>query len=112
MKKATLTAALVLFCIATTALAQREKLLEIPDVSRDKVICFALYTVHNDIMKMTAQLYPLKEGEERKVRVYSVDECDRMLRASLDVRNRWVVQWGPAHRGRSVHGAASGRAAQ
>jgi hypothetical protein len=50
-------------------LAQRDKLLEIPDVSRDKVICFALYTVHNEIMKMTAQLYPLREGEERKVRL-------------------------------------------
>ncbi|HSW63843.1 MAG TPA: tyrosine-type recombinase/integrase [Dissulfurispiraceae bacterium] len=28
-----------------------------------------------------------------KVRVYSVDECDRMLRASLEVRDCWVVQW-------------------
>jgi len=30
---------------------------------------------------------------KRKVRVYSIDECDRMLRASLEVRDRWVVQW-------------------
>jgi len=30
---------------------------------------------------------------KRKVRVYSVDECDRILRASLEVRDRWVVQW-------------------
>ena len=29
------------------------------DISRDKVICFALYTVHNNILKHTAQLYPL-----------------------------------------------------
>jgi phosphodiesterase/alkaline phosphatase D-like protein len=43
--------------------------LNIPEVSRDKVICFALYTVHNDILKMTAQLYPLKEGEDRNVRL-------------------------------------------
>ena len=40
----------------------------VPEVSRDKVICFALYTVHNNIMKMTAQLYPLKEDEDRTVR--------------------------------------------
>ncbi len=43
--------------------------LKIPEVPRDKVICFALYTVHNNIMKMTAQLYPLKEGEDRNVRL-------------------------------------------
>ena len=43
--------------------------LNIPEVSRDKVICFALYTVHNNILKMTAQLYPLKEGEDRSVRL-------------------------------------------
>jgi hypothetical protein len=44
-------------------------LLDIPEVSRDKVICFALYTVQNNIMKLTAQLYPLKSGEERIVRL-------------------------------------------
>ena len=41
----------------------------VPEVSRDKVICFALYTVNNNIMKMTAQLYPLNEGEDRTVRL-------------------------------------------
>ncbi|MFQ6035234.1 MAG: hypothetical protein ACE5NM_05225 [Sedimentisphaerales bacterium] len=45
------------------------QLLEIPEVPRDKVICFCLYTVHNNIMKMTAQLYPLKDGEDRKARL-------------------------------------------
>lgn len=40
----------------------RAKLLEIPDVSRDEVICFTLYTVHNNVLKMTAQLYPLVDG--------------------------------------------------
>lgn len=44
-------------------------LLEIPEVARDKVICFALYTVHNNILKMTAQLYPLKPDEEKMVRL-------------------------------------------
>jgi hypothetical protein len=43
--------------------------LNIPEVPRDKVICFALYTVHNNILKITAQLYPLKEGEDRNVRL-------------------------------------------
>ena len=39
--------------------------LEIPKVSKDKVIAFALYTVHNNVLKLTAQLYPLEEGDPR-----------------------------------------------
>jgi hypothetical protein len=60
------TAALVTILLLSTTNAQ---LLNIPEVSRDKVICFALYTVHNNIMKITAQLYPLREGEDRTVRL-------------------------------------------
>ncbi len=41
----------------------------IPDVDRDKVICFALYTVQNNILKLSAQLYPLKKGESRQVQL-------------------------------------------
>lgn len=44
----------------------RERLV-IPDVPRDQLICFCLYTTHNRILKMTAQLYPLKSGEARRV---------------------------------------------
>ena len=63
-KSRVFTAATVTILLLNIANAQ---LLNIPEVSRDKVICFALYTVHNNIMKMTAQLYPLKEGEDRTV---------------------------------------------
>lgn len=45
---------------------QREPLV-IPEVARDKVICFCLYTVHEKTLKLSAQLYPLKDGEERTV---------------------------------------------
>ena len=41
----------------------------IPDVDRDKVICFALYTVQNKILKLSAQLYPLNKDEDRKVQL-------------------------------------------
>ncbi|MEM7147233.1 MAG: hypothetical protein AAF591_19105 [Verrucomicrobiota bacterium] len=41
----------------------------IPEVERDEVICFALYTVQDEILKMTAVLYPLEEGEAREVRL-------------------------------------------
>ena len=57
---------LILSC---TAAAQRRPLLTIPDVTRDKVICFALYTVHGGVLKLTAQLYPLRDGEDRSVRL-------------------------------------------
>ena len=39
----------------------------IPDVARDKVICFALYTTQNKVLKLSAQLYPLQEKESRDV---------------------------------------------
>ena len=66
MKTRVFTTFIVSILLLSTANAQ---LLNIPEVSRDKVICFALYTVHNNIMKMTAQLYPLKEGEDRTIRL-------------------------------------------
>lgn len=64
------TAALSVFLAAavlsTVTLAQQ---LTVPEVSRDKVICFALYTVQDNILKLTAQLYPLEPGESRTVRL-------------------------------------------
>ncbi|MHC5053719.1 MAG: alkaline phosphatase D family protein [Planctomycetota bacterium] len=44
---------------------KRSNPLAIPEVARDEVICFALYTVHDGILKLTAQLYPLQGGESR-----------------------------------------------
>ena len=41
--------------------------LTIPEVPPDKVICFCLYTTHRGILKLTAQLYPLKPQQSRKV---------------------------------------------
>jgi hypothetical protein len=39
------------------------------DVPRDQVVAFALYTHHNGVLKMTAQLFPLKPGEAREARL-------------------------------------------
>ena len=36
---------------------------------RDQVVAFAIYTVHNNILKMTAQLHPLFPDETRMVRL-------------------------------------------
>ncbi|GIW89816.1 MAG: hypothetical protein KatS3mg109_0248 [Pirellulaceae bacterium] len=39
------------------------------DVPRDQVVAFALYTIDHGVLKMTAQLYPLKPGEPREARL-------------------------------------------
>ena len=46
--------------------AQRQNRPEIPDVARRDAICFAYYTVNQGVLKLTAQLYPLKDGETRE----------------------------------------------
>ena len=59
-----------------TAYAQKKKkaksraaLLEIPKVTKDQVICFALYTVNDNVLKLTAQLYPLDDSDPRTARL-------------------------------------------
>ncbi|MCF8379210.1 MAG: hypothetical protein K9H49_06515 [Bacteroidales bacterium] len=42
---------------------------EIPEVAKEDQICFAMYTVQNNIMKMSAQLYPLNDDDDRFVRL-------------------------------------------
>ena len=38
-------------------------------IPRDQVVCFGIYTVHDRILKLTAQLYPLYPKETREVRL-------------------------------------------
>ena len=38
-------------------------------VPRDQVVAFGIYTVHNGVLKMTAQLFPLYPKEDRTVRL-------------------------------------------
>ena len=45
----------------------------IPEVPRDQVIGFALYTVQDGVLKLSAQLYPLKDGEDREVTLHADD---------------------------------------
>ena len=58
--------------VAAPVHAQNKKkraLLQIPEVEAKDRICFALYTVHDGTLKLTAQLYPLQDGESRQVRL-------------------------------------------
>src|SRR5688500_10454691 len=47
--------------------ARRIAPIAIPDVPRDQVIGFCLYTTQRGVLKLTAQLYPLRDREARKV---------------------------------------------
>lgn len=47
----------------------RRAVLTIPEVEKKDIICFALYTVHDNTLKLTAQLYPIPEGVTRTVRL-------------------------------------------
>ena len=39
------------------------------NVPRDKVVAFAMYTHQDGVLKMAAQLFPLKPGEKREARL-------------------------------------------
>lgn len=45
------------------------------DVPRNEVVAFAVYTHHNKILKLSAQLFPLKPGEPRDVILEFADEA-------------------------------------
>lgn len=61
---------LAVLLIASTGFAQRKRVdLSIPEVQKKDVICFALYTVSDKTLKLTAQLYPLSEDDSKTVRL-------------------------------------------
>jgi len=63
---------LAILLTGAAALAAPQKkpdLLALPEITREQVIGFALYTVHEETLKLTAQLYPLLDGEPRVVRL-------------------------------------------
>ena len=65
---------LIIICtyLSSVAFTQQKKkrdLLAIPEVTRDKVICFALYTVNEKTLKLTAQFYPLTKDESREAKL-------------------------------------------
>jgi len=94
MKRVAIRAFLLLLATSTMDAAQRDRLLEIPEVSRDQIICFALYTVHGGVMKMTAQLYPLKDGEVRVVRLeVREDGSWRQVAESPVVERGWTAHF-------------------
>ena len=50
-------------------LQQQRPPLTIPEVGKDRLVCFCLYTTRGDVLKLTAQLYPLAKDDPRVVRL-------------------------------------------
>ena len=48
---------------------KKRNALTIPKVTKDKLVCFAMYTVQNNILKMNVQFYPLDETDSREARL-------------------------------------------
>lgn len=72
MKKANLVLNIVIFAfifILSACAARDSNIAQTPDISGEKKICFALYTVHNNIMKMSAQFYPIPEDQSTTARL-------------------------------------------
>ncbi len=63
------------FGLLGTSLALAQNELTIPEVSKEDRICFALYTVQNNILKLTAQLYPMGNVDSRTVHL-QIEEGD------------------------------------
>jgi len=59
--------------------------LAIPDVAKKDVICFALYTVHDKTLKLTAQLYPLDEDDPKTARLEIEKDGEWVEVATTDV---------------------------
>jgi phosphodiesterase/alkaline phosphatase D-like protein len=85
---------------------------KIRKVDEDKTICFALYTVHQNILKLTAQLYELDADADKTVRLEIQKEGEWIEIARTEVETRWwtavfrMENWDSAkdHDYRVAHG--------
>ncbi len=57
----------------------------IPNVPRDEIIGFALYTTDKGVLKLSAQLYPLQDGESRQVQLEIEDHGAWRVVATAEV---------------------------
>lgn len=66
-------------------------LLVIPKLEKKDKICFALYTVHNSILKMTVQLYELEKEDSKKVYLEIRKNKKWVRAAETDIVSKWVA---------------------
>jgi hypothetical protein len=83
------------FSLLSGVLAQKpagDNSWKIRKVSEDKTICFALYIVHKNILKLTAQLYELDADADKTVRLEIQKEGEWIEIAKTEVETRgWTA---------------------
>lgn len=103
---------------ASAAVAQnnpRRAVLSIPEVAAQDIICFALYTVSDHTLKLTAQLYPIPDGATKTVRLETMQDGKWVEVAQAEaIEPGWtapfkVENWddSKSRRYRVRHGAAA-----
>ena len=117
-----LTISALVVLIAGVAVSQQKNqkrkgraVLSVPKVAKKDLICFALYTVHDNILKLTAQLYPLAAGDSRIVRLEIKKEGEWVeVARTKAIEPGWtapfrVEKWNDskAHEYRVIHEAGS-----
>ena len=117
-----LTISALVVLIAGVAVSQQKNqkrkgraVLSVPKVAKEDLICFALYTVHDNILKLTAQLYPLAAGDSRIVRLEIKKEGEWVeVARTKAIEPGWtapfrVEKWNDskAHEYRVIHEAGS-----
>ncbi|WP_286178142.1 alkaline phosphatase D family protein [Rhodopirellula sp. JC639] len=87
--------------------------LSIPTVEKKDLICFALYTVSDQTLKLTAQLYPLSDEDTKTVRL-EIEKDGKWIEAARTaaIEPGWtatfrIENWDDtkSHRYRVAHGA-------
>lgn len=74
------------------AMAQRNDPLRLPEVDRDEIINFVLYTISDNTLKLTAQLYPLLPEESRTLTLSIETESEWKIIATAEVIEAgWTV---------------------
>jgi len=105
-----------LFAAAPKKRAPRDQSWAITKVPKEDVICFALYTVHNNILKLTAQLYELDEAAPRTVRleikkdgeiVYTLRSKGTTFRPKVFAKGTYTVHAGEGDSRRTIRGVQS-----
>ncbi len=71
-------AAALIFGVGELRARLRDRIWRITRMPPEDVICFTLYTVHNNVLKLSAQLYELPP------------EADRTVRLEIEQTGRWV----------------------
>ncbi len=71
--------------LLTDCAIKSQDILAIPETAEDEKICFALYTVHENILKLTAQFYPFNDNENFRAALEIKEDISWIKIAESDI---------------------------